>query len=142
MFQDELFIKNYGVRLSDEKLEKILKRDMGYWDQYGFGPYVWFEKETQEFIGEGGLNHAIPDDQPEIELTYSLRKEYWGKGYATEIGQFALQQAFSELGLDNIVCFTSEDNQRSLNVIKKLGFQYEKDFIYADIRHRLFRLKK
>ncbi len=142
MFQDEKFVECYGVRLSDEKILQILKRDMDYWDQYGFGPYVWFEKSTQEFVGEGGLNHAIPDGIPEIELTYSLSKNHWGKGYATEIGQFALHQAFQELNLPNVVCFTSEQNTRSLNVINKLGFRYKKDFIYAGIRHRLFRIQK
>ena len=142
MFQDEKFIECYGVKLSDEKILKILERDMDYWDQYGFGPYVWFEKSTQEFVGEGGLNHAIPDGIPENELTYSLSKNHWGKGYATEIGQFSLHQAFQELNLPNIVCFTSEDNSRSLNVMKKLGFKYEKDFVYAGIRHRLFRIQK
>ncbi len=134
-------MKCFGVRLDDEKIENIIKRDCAYWDQYGFGPYVWFEKSSKRFIGEGGLNHAIPDGKPEIELTYSLLPQYWGQGYATEIGKLAIHQAFELLDLSDLVCFTSEDNFRSQHVMKKLGFQYEKDFVYAGIKHQLSRLR-
>ena len=142
MFQDEAFAVSFGVKLSNEKIKATLSKDMALWDEKGFGPFVWFEKSSKEFVGRGGLNQSNPDGQTEIELTYSLVPKFWGKGYATEIGQFALHQAFQELGLPNIVCFTSEENSRSLNVMKKLGFCYEKDFVYAEIRHQLFRIHR
>jgi RimJ/RimL family protein N-acetyltransferase len=50
-----------------------------------------------------------------------------------------LREAFETLKLPDVVCFTAENNTRSLNVMKELGFRYEKDFVYAEIRHRLFR---
>jgi RimJ/RimL family protein N-acetyltransferase len=142
MFQDEAFAASFGIKLSDEKIKSTLSKDMTLWDEQGFGPFVWFEKSSGEFVGRGGLNQNHPDGQTEIELTYSLLPKFWGQGYATEIGQFALHQAFQELCLSNIVCFTSEENSRSLNVMKKLGFKYEKDFMYAGILHRLFRIRR
>jgi GrpB-like predicted nucleotidyltransferase (UPF0157 family)/predicted acetyltransferase len=142
MFQDLDFIHCYGVKLHDEKIQKILTRDTAYWDQYGFGTYVWFDQATQQFVGEGGLNHTVADGHTEIELTYSLEKSAWGKGYAVEIGNFAIDQAFNQLSLNNIVCFTSINNRQSLRVIEKLKFNYEKKFIYVDLAHQLFRLHK
>ncbi len=142
MFQDPEFVQCFGIELNDAHLQKILNRDTVYWNQYGFGPYVWFDKRTHEFIGEGGLNHAIADKQEEIELTYSLSKNHWGKGYAVEIGKFAIDQAFNQLNLDNFVCFTSESNHQSLRVMEKLRFKYEKSFFYANIPHKLHRIKR
>lgn len=140
MFQDPDFVKCYGIKLTNERLHQILERDACHWDQYRYGTYAWFDKETKEFVGEGGLNHAIVDDHEEIELTYSLSKHYWGHGLAAEIGQFAIDYAFNTLKLNNIVCFTMTTNQQSQRVIEKLGFKYEKDFTYKSLPHKLFRL--
>lgn len=140
MFQDSEFIRCYGVHYDDEKIYQILTRDISYWDKYGFGPYVWFDKATHQFVGEGGLNHTLANDKPEIELTYSLEKSFWGKGLAVEIGVLALHEAFDKLNLQNVVCFTSLGNQQSLRVIEKLNFKYESNFTYKDIAHKLFRI--
>jgi len=141
MFQNPDFIRCYGVELSDEAIRHILERDINYWDKYGFGPYVWFDKNSQEFVGEGGLNHTVVEGDEEIELTYSLSKEFWGHGLATEIGRFAIDYAFNTRKLDHLVCFTMTTNHQSLRVIEKLGFKYQKDFIYKTLPHKLFRLK-
>ena len=140
MFQDADFIKCFGVQLTDESIHEILTRDTTHWDQYRYGPYVWFDQKNKAFVGEGGLNHTHVDGREEIELTYSLSKHYWGQGLAEEIGRFAIHSAFNTLDLDTIVCFTMPTNQQSLRVIEKLGFQYEKDFLYKSLPHQLFRL--
>lgn len=140
MFTDLKFVQNYGVKLTYSQIKTIIERDLNYWDQFGFGPYVWFDKTNQQFIGEGGLNHTHVDGQDEIELTYSLKPEFWGNGYATEIGHFAITQAFKQLTLKDIVCFTIPTNLRSLAVINKLKFDYEKEFLYHQLQHKLFRL--
>jgi RimJ/RimL family protein N-acetyltransferase len=115
---------------------------MALWDEQGFGPYVWFEPSSGEFIGRGGLNRSTPDGQQEIELAYALKPPFWNKGYATEIGKFSIHQAFEGLKLPDLVCFTSKENVRSARVMEKLGFQHEKDFVYAGILHRLSRLRR
>ncbi len=140
MFQDPDFVRCYGVRLSDDYIRKILVRDAAYWDQYGFGPFVWFEKGTHHFVGEGGLNHTTVEGQSVIELTYSLAKDSWGKGYAPEIGRYAIQHAFKNLGLESLVCFTMTTNRQSMRVMQKLEFVYEKDFMHADLPHCLYKL--
>lgn len=140
MFQDPEFVRCFGVKLSDDYIKQIINRDCNYWDQYAFGPYVWFDKNDHTFVGEGGLNHTQVEGKAEIELTYSLIPSCWGKGIAGEIGQFAIQDAFNRLELDNIVCFTMTTNNQSLRVIEKLGFFYEKDFIHHNLPHKLYRM--
>lgn len=140
MFQDPGFIQCYGVELHDAHIHKILESDTNQWDQYRYGPYVWFDKITKEFVGEGGLNHTTVDGSKEIELTYSLSRHHWGYGLAAEIGRFAIDYGFNTLKLSNIVCFTMTTNNQSLRVIDKLGFKYEKEFTYQGLSHKLFRL--
>ena len=142
MFQDPDFIRCYGVALSDERIHQILEKNINDWDQYGFGPYVWFDQVTQEFVGEGGLSHTVAVERGAIELTYALSKKFWGRGLAATIGRFALDYGFNTLNLSNIVCFTMTTNHQSLRVIEKLGFKYEKDFIYKTLPHKLFRFSQ
>jgi [ribosomal protein S5]-alanine N-acetyltransferase len=140
LFHDPEFILCYGIHLNDTQIKAILKRDIGYWSQFKFGPYAWFDKHSNAFVGEGGLNHTQANGKNEIELTYSLLPTFWSKGLAVEIGRFAIRQAFEELHLKNIVCFTMTTNHQSLRVIEKLGFQYERDFMHYHLPHKLYRM--
>ena len=64
----------------------------------------------------------------------------WGEGFATEVGQAALDVAFGPLNLDDVVAFTLPHNGASRRVMEKLGFEYEKTApykVYGD--HVLYR---
>ena len=106
------------------------------------------EKELLQSIleNEVRIEHigstAIPGiyAKPEIELTYSLRPEYWGNGLAVEIGRYVIDHELPRLLLDHIVCFTTIQNKQSQHVMEKLGFEYQKDFIHANLPHRLYQL--
>ena len=45
----------------------------------------------------------------------------WGHGYAPEAARATLDHGFNELGLDEIVSFTTATNLRSQRVMQKLG---------------------
>jgi RimJ/RimL family protein N-acetyltransferase len=77
----------------------------------------------------------------EIELSYALMPEFWNKGYATEMAKACIEIAFEVLRLNNIVCFTMKTNEASQSVMEKVGFQYERDIIHADLPHVLYRMK-
>jgi GrpB-like predicted nucleotidyltransferase (UPF0157 family) len=139
MFQDPMFIQCFGVALAPERIKTILTRDMGYWNQYRFAPWVWFDKATHQFVGEGGINHTTIEGESEIELTYSFMPAAWGKGFAAEIGQYALDYGFNHLNLSHVMCFTLPTNHQSLRVMEKLGFHYVKPFTHADLPHKLYR---
>ena len=64
------------------------------------------------------------------EIGYNLGKEYWGKGYATEAMRKVIDFATRELGLTQVVGRYAKENPASGIVMKKLGFEYEKDIPY------------
>ncbi len=47
----------------------------------------------------------------------------WGRGYATEATQAALNDAFIRSGLDEVVAYTAPDNLRSQAVMTRLQLQ-------------------
>jgi RimJ/RimL family protein N-acetyltransferase len=54
-----------------------------------------------EVIGSAGLQPL--DGTDEIEVGYSMIKEYWGKGIGTEAARAWLAHGFNHAGLDRIV---------------------------------------
>jgi RimJ/RimL family protein N-acetyltransferase len=58
---------------------------------------------------------------PEIELGWTLRRDLWGNGLATEAAAGALDYCFYTVGFPRIISAIDPDNQASLAVAKRLG---------------------
>lgn len=86
-------------------------------------------KKSGTFIGFVGLNdtHADMSFAPAVEIAWRLHKDYWGHGYATEAARAALNFAFDELALDEIVSFTAVINKRSQLIMKRIGMTDTKE---------------
>jgi RimJ/RimL family protein N-acetyltransferase len=65
--------------------------------------------------------------------------ERWRQGLATELARAAVEVAFDDLDLDEIVAFTLPDNIASRRVMEKAGFTYDRDIQRAGIPHVLYR---
>lgn len=110
---------------SDRALQSILK----HWQTHGFGRWAAVDRQTQKFMGFGGLRSLV--DTPEV--VYHLAKAHWGKGLATELGHAALRFGFENRGFDRIVAIAKPLNSASIHVMEKLGMQFEMMTSYYDI---------
>jgi len=89
----------------------------------GWGFWAVETKALGQFVGFVGLEVPIHDFpfSPCVEVGWRLAFEYWSHGYATEAALAALRVAFNELGLQEIVSFTSLSNVRSRAVMQRIG---------------------
>ena len=55
---------------------------LGHWELRGFGLWAVEERATDEFIGRIGLLN--PEGWPGLEVAWTLARDRWGKGFATE----------------------------------------------------------
>ena len=62
---------------------------------------------------------------PAIEVGWLLRREEWGKGYATEGARAALDYAFTVMKLNEVVALTTAGNIPSQRVMKRLGMTHD-----------------
>lgn len=108
----------------DAQLQMILE----HWRRRGFGLWAVMNQGTGRFMGECGLR-KINSDSVEIELSYGLKPEFWGKGFAQEIALAALRCGFSCLGLGVVYGLAKKHNHASLHILEKLGFEYQSEFI-------------
>lgn len=94
-------------------------------DVNGWGLWAVEEKASGQFIGFVGLNSPLIElpFTPCVEVGWRLSKAFWGKGYATEAAKKALEFAFVELELGEVVSFTAVPNLRSQAVMSRLGLR-------------------
>lgn len=107
-----------------EELEYLIK---GYPRHPELGLWAVIHNETRRFIGRCGLIPWVIDGKIEVEIAYTLAKEWWGQGLATEAAQGIRDYAFNTLGLTRLICIIDHDNQASIRVAEKTGMHFEKE---------------
>jgi ribosomal-protein-alanine N-acetyltransferase len=129
------------LRTSD-KVAAILKGSIEHWDRWEFGPWTVLERGTERIVGRVGLEYTTKFGHPEVEVEWFIDPDAWGRGYATEMAQEAVRAAFTTLGLDELISYTTPDNTASRSVMEKLGMTYERDVENAGMPHVLYRLAR
>jgi len=118
------------VVTSMEEIEKAIRSRIKNYKKYGFGRLATLIKETDQFIGWAGLAYLPEFD--EVDLGYRFKKEFWGKGYATEASKAIVAHGFNELDLHSIIAIAFPENKASIKVMEKVGMKYLKHAPYEE----------
>lgn len=117
-------IADKGVRTQDDAREHLRNGPMASYARHGHGLWMVELKETGTPIGICGLiRRDVLDD---VDVGYALLPEFCGQGYAAEAAAAAVAHARDALGLRRVVAVVNPDNARSLRLLEKLGFRYER----------------
>lgn len=106
----------------------LLKGPMASYDKNGFGLSLVALKDTGTPIGMCGLLRRDTLDAPDIG--FAFLPEYAGKGYGYEIASSLITYARKTWNLNRILAITLPDNLRSLQLLKKMGFQFERNITF------------
>jgi RimJ/RimL family protein N-acetyltransferase len=86
--------------------------------------FAVIERTSQMLIGDASI--CIDSDRDKrAEIGFSLRRDRWGDGLATEAARLLLAFGFGPLGLHRIAATAHPDNTASLRVLEKVGMTYE-----------------
>jgi RimJ/RimL family protein N-acetyltransferase len=122
------------------------------WRLQGVHKWIAYDRVSGEVVGRGGLSRTPVDDdwgqlypllpaEPWVraafeirrpvtahanwvEIGWALRRQFWGLGYAAEIGRAGLAFAFDVLGMQAVVSCTVRHNLRSRAVMERIGMHY------------------
>ncbi|MDR4307949.1 GNAT family N-acetyltransferase [Chelatococcus sambhunathii] len=138
-FDDPAVMATLGGARSRDAAESFVSRSRAHWRDAGFG--LWFLRDMSDggFAGWAGLRRCEADGERTVELAYALTPKLRCKGHATRIGSLALQLGFDNLGLPEVVAFTTPENAHSLSVIDRLEFERDRDFEHGGRPHVLYR---
>lgn len=131
-----------GEPPTEEEVIERLAEKIAEWDRHGFGPWLLRDRFTGVMVGRGGLQHTFVAGCNEIEVAWAIVPERWGEGLATELAGAAVDVAFHDLGLNQLVAFTLPDNVASQRVMDKAGFTFEREIVHASLPHVLYRRRR
>ena len=127
------FIRNIGdreVRTLEDARRYIQHGPMVSYSQHGFGLFLVELRDSGRPVGICGLLKR--DYLQDVDVGFALRESYRGKGYAFEAAQAAMRHGREDLGISRIVAITSPENRASMNVLRKLGLEFERSLRIPD----------
>lgn len=155
---DRLFVRPWQI--GDRPAFKTMSDDPEVM-RYVHGGQPYTEQEIDQFIARAGKNLAEHDVcmgalvekatgrvvgvagvQPlgqsgDLEIGWWLAREVWGRGYATEAGEAAMRHVLDTLKRPRVVAIIDPGNDASVRVVTRLGFQYDRRYTGAELKHRL-----
>jgi RimJ/RimL family protein N-acetyltransferase len=92
---------------------------LGHWHLRGYGMWAVEEKASGEMVGRVGCWN--PEGWPGLEVGWTLRRRFWGRGYATEAARASVDYAFQALDQTRVISLIAPDNVNSIRVAERLG---------------------
>ena len=89
-------------------------------------------KETDKLIGTIDLLKIV-EKVGRAEVGYTLNKEYWNKGYMTEVVNAVVKLFFEELEMNCLFARHDKENPASGRVMQKAGLKFSHEEPYAKI---------
>jgi RimJ/RimL family protein N-acetyltransferase len=101
------------------------------WSERGYGRVAVAERATGRLLGRSGLMYLPQFD--ETELGWTLRRDCWGHGYATEAARACANWGFRNFQIPYLISLIEPANQRSVHVARRLGMTPLRDDVFLDI---------
>ena len=148
---DPEVMEYFPSTLDERETAHLIARFESSFVEHGFGVWAVEVPWAGALVGFCGLSTPTFDEffTPCVEVGWRFAREHWGNCYATEAATAALDHGFDEIGLQEIVSFTSLVNERSMRVMEKLGMTHHPGdiFYHPDLadndrlrKHALYRM--
>lgn len=117
--------------LTPEKAEENVRQSVAKWTLREDLRLSIFDKASGMFAGGTGL-HRVNWEIRSFEIGYWVRKRFEGQGYIKESTLALTRYAFDQLNASRVELRCNAENQRSISVIRSLGFELEGRLRNAD----------
>ncbi len=127
---------------SEEAISMLLERQAQFEHPYGLWAIV---EQSSGLVAGMGLIKPRPGvgEQP-VEVGWHLNRNFWGKGYATEMACGLITAHFEHSDADEVTTIILPDNLRSQATAVRLGFVHSGEWFLhpVGLNHRSYRLKR
>lgn len=115
-FMEELYPYEEEIEYQKKYIENIYGID-------GYGLWVVTDKDSGRLIGRCGVENREGCADDEVELSYVLTTDVWGRGLAYEVCSAVIKYTADELRMHSVIARIHPDNLRSVKLAKRLGFE-------------------
>jgi [ribosomal protein S5]-alanine N-acetyltransferase len=124
---------------SQETTKDKLKRFISDQKTYGYSKLKVTLKDGT-FVGHAGF--LVWPETLETELGYCFKRDYWAKGYATEVSRALIKWIFETTDLTHIIAFAAVENTASKKVLEKIGMTFTDVRTVKEIPFAFYRLAR
>ena len=118
------FIGDRKIKTNEDALVYIQKLMSNPNIQY------WVVRLKSQNIPVGVITFIKRDYLDSHDIGFAFLPEHSGKGYAIESASAVVEYAKNVIGLKRITAITLEGNDRSINILNKLGMSFKEKIIY------------
>lgn len=113
--------------LSRQESDAFVDELEAQFDNLGFGLWAVERRRDGLLLGYTGLAVSGFDAPfcPAVDIGWTLARDAWGHGYATEAAIASLNFAFHQLRLAEVVAHTTSVNEPSQRVMRRLGMTHD-----------------
>lgn len=146
MLQDDKVMYAYNGAFNDEETWAWMQKQLQRYNEFGFGLWGVFLKNTDEMIGQCGITMQEYNKIQIPEIGYLFAYRHWHKGYATEAAIGCRKYGFNTLGFDTMYSIIRDFNVASQRVALRNGMtpvdSIVKHYRGVDMPHIIFRVKR
>lgn len=122
---------NGGVPYKEDRVLEFVTRQERHERERGYSMWRLLLKPDDVFAGFCGIQ-PVPTTG-EIEIGWWLRPKFWRQGLATEAARAALEFAFRERKIPEVIAVAMPDNSASRAIMLRMGMKYTGPCVYNDI---------
>jgi RimJ/RimL family protein N-acetyltransferase len=119
MMADEVAMLHMGGPKPRAVAWRSMATIAGSWALRGHGMFSVIERASGRWVGRVGP--WCPEQWPGTEVGWSIVRDSWGQGYATEAATASIEWAIGTLGWTDIVHVIAPENLQSAAVARRLG---------------------
>ncbi len=118
------FIGDKGVRTLEDARRYLREGPMAMYAKHGFGLWAVETKPERVLAGICGLIRR--PELEDVDLGFAFLARFRGKGYAREAAAACVAIARERFGLARLLAITDPKNERSMRVLERVGFAFER----------------
>lgn len=146
ILKDEKVMYAYNGAFNDEETFAWMEKQLRRYNEFGFGLWGVFLKDTQEMIGQCGITMQEYKSAQVPEIGYLLACKHWHKGYATEAAIACREYGFNTLRFDTLYSIIRGTNTASRQVAIRNGMKpidtIIKHYRGVEMPHLVYRVRK
>ena len=115
------FSDQFGQEKREMKAKMWVRHQLTRYVDQTYGMQWIINKDTGEKIGQCGLLLQDINGKIELEVGYSIFKDYWGQGYAKEGARLFVDFGFKSLRVSSLISLIDPKNYPSQRVAERIG---------------------
>ena len=139
---DPIAMQYYPAPYDQAEIAAWIRRNVARYAHSGFGLWAMLLKHSDEMIGDCGCFVRELEGNFEFEMGWHVRRDLWGRGYATEAAQRCLEYAYSSLGAERVIALVRPENLSSCRVAEKIGMVCEQVIFWRGYDHCIYAKQK